>query len=211
MLAGASALGHSGRKKIDLLLKVSIVMCVCILPSAKDAPGDPLASMLTGYYNWCTVEHKPWDIILFAGVAVVVACLAQGPFASLIVLVSGALHAASSMTLVLTTMLFQSLVQPHVDLVVWNLPRSLFCDPVRIPDMTAGGVLMGFAYPFNLRELGNGAALWLGIEPYELFFYIFLPPLLLDAALKVDWYAFKKVRCSCLRVQSPIVPKKIYQ
>ena len=53
---------------------------------------------------------------------------------------------------------------------------------------------MGFVYPFNLREIGNGVALWLGIEPYELFFYIFLPPLLLDAALKIDWYIFKKVR-----------------
>lgn len=52
---------------------------------------------------------------------------------------------------------------------------------------------MGFVYPFNLREIGNGVALWLGIQPYELFFYIFLPPLLLDAALKIDWYIFKKV------------------
>ncbi len=52
---------------------------------------------------------------------------------------------------------------------------------------------MAFAYPFNLRELGNSVSIWLGIEPYELFFYIFLPPLLLDAALKIDWYMFKKV------------------
>lgn len=56
---------------------------------------------------------------------------------------------------------------------------------------------MGFVYPFNLREIGNGVALWLGIEPYELFFYIFLPPLLLDAALKIDWYVFKKVNVTC--------------
>lgn len=53
---------------------------------------------------------------------------------------------------------------------------------------------MGIAYPFNLREVGNGLSLWLGIEPYELFFYVFLPPLLLDAALKIDWYVFKKVQ-----------------
>lgn len=59
--------------------------------------------------------------------------------------------------------------------------------------LSPGGALMGFVYPFNLREIGNGVALWLGIEPYELFFYIFLPPLLLDAALKIDWYIFKKV------------------
>ena len=59
-------------------------------------------------------------------------------------------------------------------------------------DLT-GGVLMGLVYPFNLREIGNAVSLWLGIEPYELFFYVFLPPLLLDAALKIDWYIFKKV------------------
>jgi hypothetical protein len=43
---------------------------------------------------------------------------------------------------------------------------------------------MGFAYPFNLHELGNAVAIWLDINPYELFFYIFLPPLLLDAAVR---------------------------
>lgn len=95
-------------------------------------------------YNWCPVKEKGWDVILFAGIAVVVACISQGPYSSLIVLLSG-------------------------------------------------GALMGFAYPFNLKEVGNGLSLWLGIEPYELFFYVFLPPLLLDAALKIDWYVFKKV------------------
>ena len=65
----------------------------------------------------------------------------------------------------------------------------------------AGGILMAFAYPFNLRQIGNSVSIWLGITPYELFFYIFLPPLLLDAALKIDWYMFKKVPalpCFCV-------------
>ena len=60
---------------------------------------------------------------------------------------------------------------------------------------------MAFAYPFNLRQIGNSVSIWLGITPYELFFYIFLPPLLLDAALKIDWYMFKKVparACICV-------------
>jgi NhaP-type Na+/H+ or K+/H+ antiporter len=75
--------------------------------------------------------------------------------------------------------------------------------------MSPGGALMGFVYPFNLREIGNGVALWLGIEPYELFFYIFLPPLLLDAALKIDWYIFKKVsRTRALR--SGLMLTKLY-
>ena len=40
-------------------------------------------------YNWCAVPHRPWDTLLFAGIAVVIACLSQGPYSSLIVLVAG--------------------------------------------------------------------------------------------------------------------------
>ena len=31
------------------------------------------------------------------------------------------------------------------------------------------------------------------MPPAELFFYIFLPPLLLDAAVRIDFFLFKKV------------------
>lgn len=64
-----------------------------------------------------------------------------------------------------------------------NLP---FCDPT-------GGVLQGFMFPFNLGRLGNGISWWLGIHPYELFFYIFLPPLLCDSAVRIDFFLFKQV------------------
>ena len=55
---------------------------------------------------------------------------------------------------------------------------------------------MGFMFPANgnLGRFGNSAAWWLGIQPYELFFYVFLPPLLLDAAVRIDFFLFKKVR-----------------
>ena len=52
---------------------------------------------------------------------------------------------------------------------------------------------MAFAYPFNLLRLGNSISWWLGIAPWQLFFYVFLPPLLLDAAVRIDWYMFRKV------------------
>ena len=58
---------------------------------------------------------------------------------------------------------------------------------------TAGGILQGILFPLNLGRLSNSVALWLNIEPYELFFYVFLPPLLLDAAVKLDFFLFKKV------------------
>ena len=52
-------------------------------------------------------------------------------------------------------------------------------------------------YEVNLYRLGNAISLWLGIQPPDLFFYAFLPPLLVDAALRLDWYIFSKVR-GCL-------------
>lgn len=52
---------------------------------------------------------------------------------------------------------------------------------------------MAIAWPVNLGALGNSIAIWLGISPWQLFFYVFLPPLLLDAAVRIDWYLFRKV------------------
>ncbi len=60
--------------------------------------------------------------------------------------------------------------------------------------MYIGGALQGILFPWNLGRLGNSVSLWLNIEPYELFFYVFLPPLLLDAAVKLDFFLFKKVQ-----------------
>jgi NhaP-type Na+/H+ or K+/H+ antiporter len=40
---------------------------------------------------------------------------------------------------------------------------------------------------------GNAFALWLGIDPPEVFLFVFLPPLLLDSALTLDWFLFKKL------------------
>lgn len=54
-------------------------------------------------------------------------------------------------------------------------------------------------FPTNggMGRLGNSISWWLGIEPYELFLYVFLPPLLLDAAVRIDFFLFKKVQtCS---------------
>lgn len=81
----------------------------------------------------------------------------------------------------------------------------------------AGAVLMAIAWPVNLGALGNSLAIWLGISPWQLFFYVFLPPLLLDAAVRIDWYLFKKVRaclwllllCTCAEACIPTQP--VYQ
>ena len=45
---------------------------------------------------------------------------------------------------------------------------------------------------WTLGRLGNSISWFLSIVPYELFFYIFLPPLLLDAGARIDYFLFKR-------------------
>lgn len=39
----------------------------------------------------------------------------------------------------------------------------------------------------------NAVVLWLGMDPPDVFVYIFLPPLLLDSAVRMDFFLLKKV------------------
>jgi hypothetical protein len=61
--------------------------------------------------------------------------------------------------------------------------------------LCTGGAIQGIMFPTmgGLGRLGNSIAWWLSIQPYELFLYVFLPPLLLDAAVRIDFFLFKKV------------------
>eukprot|EP00892_Ulva_mutabilis_P007352 jgi/Ulvmu1/498/UM001_0506.1 len=59
--------------------------------------------------------------------------------------------------------------------------------------LVAGGVLEYFANEFNLLHLSNATALWMGINPPDVFLYVFLPPLLLDSAIRIDFFTFRKV------------------
>lgn len=42
-----------------------------------------------GAYDWCTVPDSSYDVVLFGGLAVVLACLLQGKLNTLMVLVAG--------------------------------------------------------------------------------------------------------------------------
>ena len=56
------------------------------------------------------------------------------------------------------------------------------------------GVALGVLnYYVNLLELGNAIAIWLSFRPGDLFLYAFLPPLIVDSALNIEMYMFKKV------------------
>jgi len=62
-----------------------------------------------------------------------------------------------------------------------------------IGGVPAGGVLEYVAYEFNLMHLSNATAMWMGINPPDIFLYVFLPPLLLDSAIRIDFFTFRKV------------------
>ena len=59
--------------------------------------------------------------------------------------------------------------------------------------MCVGGASQAIAFPVNTRQWGNALAIWLGINPSDLFLYIFLPPMLLDAAIRISFFHFRKV------------------
>ncbi|WPT10890.1 Sodium/hydrogen exchanger 7 [Picochlorum sp. SENEW3] len=55
------------------------------------------------------------------------------------------------------------------------------------------GALLGILnYYVNLLEIGNAVTLWLRIQPADLFFYAFLPPLIVEQAIRIDIYMFRK-------------------
>jgi hypothetical protein len=59
------------------------------------------------------------------------------------------------------------------------------------------------AFHFNLGHFGNALTIWLGMRPAQVFFFIFLPPLLLDSAVRVDYFLFRKVRPTCCCTAQP--------
>lgn len=40
-------------------------------------------------YDWCIVPDSGYDIIVFAGVAVIISCLFRGKFSNLMILIAG--------------------------------------------------------------------------------------------------------------------------
>jgi len=59
--------------------------------------------------------------------------------------------------------------------------------------LITGGLLAILNYYVNLLEIGNAIALWLAIRPADLFFYAFLPPLIVEQAIRIEFYMFRKV------------------
>lgn len=78
-----------------------------------------------------------------------------------------------------------------------STPNNIALDSFCIITLHAWASFHGTA-SFAACRLGNAFSHWLGVNPPELFFYVFLPPLLLHSALCVDWFVFKKVKLQVL-------------
>ena len=59
--------------------------------------------------------------------------------------------------------------------------------------LVAGGIVGTLNYYVNMLQVSNALALWLNIQPPFLFFYAFLPPLVVDSTIQIDFFLFRKL------------------
>jgi hypothetical protein len=71
--------------------------------------------------------------------------------------------------------------------------------------LLAGGAVGVLNHYVNLGRVSNAIALWLHISPPYLFWYAFLPPLLVDAAMRLDFYTFGKLWVNVVLLAFPLV------
>ena len=59
--------------------------------------------------------------------------------------------------------------------------------------LLTGAVLGVLNYFVDLKEVGNGISIWLSFRPGDVFLYAFLPPLIVEQAMFIDLYMFRKM------------------
>jgi hypothetical protein len=160
-------------------------------PHAMDARPDSSPCLLANWsaaysrrYNFCPIPESGEDAVLFASLALVLACLLSGRLSALWVFIAGNLCCVS-----ITDYGFacQTLGCKQLS------PEDVGCRDMEVSSVTAGGALQLFNSVCNMGPLSNAFAIWLSISPADLFLYIFLPPLLLDSAVRMEWFVFRKV------------------
>lgn len=83
---------------------------------------------------------------------------------------------------------------------------SMLCTPaVPLVVCPAGALFAVLSSAVNLNHFSNALTVWLGMRPTFLFFQIFLPPLLLDSAVRIDFFLFKKVGAELLHTCTVVV------
>lgn len=55
-----------------------------------------------------------------------------------------------------------------------------------------GGILGTINYYANLLQIGNAISIWLAIQPADLFFYAFIPPLVVEETIRLDLFLLRK-------------------
>ena len=70
--------------------------------------------------------------------------------------------------------------------------------PHTISVLIAGSMCFLLAHFVNLTQFSNSFAWWLNVNPPELLFYALLPVLLFDAAMRVQWFYFRKAFISII-------------
>jgi len=71
--------------------------------------------------------------------------------------------------------------------------------------LVAGGVIGCINYYVNLLQIGNAISLWLSIQPADLFLYAFLPPLLVETSIRLDFFNLSKIWPHALLLASVMV------
>lgn len=55
-----------------------------------------------------------------------------------------------------------------------------------------GGILGTINYYANLLQISNSVAIWLSIQPADIFFYAFIPPLVVEETIRIDLFLLRK-------------------
>lgn len=71
--------------------------------------------------------------------------------------------------------------------------------------LVAGGILGCINYYANLLHISNAISLWLSIQPADLFLYAFLPPLLVETSIRLDFFNLSKIWPHALLLASVMV------
>eukprot|EP00871_Galdieria_phlegrea_P005525 jgi/Galph1/5974/GphlegSOOS_G4558.1 len=64
--------------------------------------------------------------------------------------------------------------------------------PYTVVILVAGGILGVAGCYLKLSELSASAASWLSINPPEVLLFVFLPPLIFEGAIRIDWFIFQR-------------------
>lgn len=140
-------------------------------------------------YNYCPIPESGEDAVLFASLGLLLAALLSGRLSALWVFIAGTAFFRCDGQCDCYAVCRQVRLWCMVDASASRMRRQSGHAMV-----LTGGALQLLNTACNMGPLSNAIVLWLGIRPADVFLYVFLPPLLLDSAVRMDYFVFRKVR-----------------